>query len=139
MTTEEIILKIILPCIAAILGGGSVAAVLQYKLNKPKSAADTKQVNADATVTFADGWAKYAKNLEVRLNDMDQRNADADKRYAELQDQYSDLHRQVDQKDEEHKKALELKDQEIDSLRNRVTYLETELAKYQQNDPHPVA
>lgn len=81
MTTEDILIKVVLPIVAALLGGGAVAAVLQYKLNRPKTNAEAQKVAADVIVTFADGWKSYAEKLERRIMDLEKRNERADERY----------------------------------------------------------
>lgn len=106
MTTEEIFIKIVIPAVAAVVGGGGVAAYFSYRLNKPKTDAETQKVAADVIVTFADGWRSYAAKLERRVTDLEKRNELADKRYEDM---------------------IKEKDEQIAGLKERIVVLEKQI------------
>lgn len=110
MTVE--VLKILGSVFLGILGAGGIGGgYFAYKSNKPKNDAESKKLEADVVVTFADGWKKYADKLEERMSELEQ---------------------SIETKDKAHAKVVIEKDLRIDKLEKRVRELELELERYRE-------
>lgn len=108
------ILQILAPVLGGFLGVGGIGAYFAYRSAKPKSEAEANKVNAEVVVTFADGWEKYAKKLEERLDI-------AEKAIAENS-------RALDEQDKKYREIIAKKDAEIKDLQDRNVVLEERVA-----------
>lgn len=125
------LLKVGAPIIIAIVTtAGGATGLFYWLLNRPKTAADVKKVNAEVGVTIAEEWQKLYTETNNRMKAMEDK-YDARVKAFELQ---------LEEKDKAHAQALRDKDKtireqntKIDTLTRRVDELTRELNKYKNS------
>lgn len=129
------IFKTIGTIIVAVLGAGGLGAYFVYKGNQPKTIAEAEKIHADTVTSFAEGWEKYAINLEKRMLLMEEK---YEKKIRELDEKSTkrikDLEDLIEAKDEANALIVLDKDSRINTLEKRIDDLEDELLKYQTAD-----
>lgn len=82
--------------LTSVLGSSVVTAWLTGWFDREKRAAETKKIQADAEITFADGWRDFALEMKREMDSMRTELGAIHNKYLHLEKQYNDLQQQYD-------------------------------------------